>query len=715
MKKNNINEDLLNILKYNDLISIEDLKRVLNYSNKVIDELNKLPYRGELVYAVINSLKYFSDEQDLLDVIGVWNRVVVTFNYGIFCERDGLDCLIKIFDNKMLRDKNLTIKYANIFIENVANFDAKNLYSYLTNEKLINNNLIDMIINNLSKFRFSNLDIDSIINIIKDKCNNDSMKNIEVLNEDTYEFIINNTFSDNTLLVCKFIKKMPFSDIDKKHFLNLFKNNIEKINNIFSTNKELINNLLIDDVDEFGQFLVVAFDNNFSDEELKESLNIINLVYNTNKKAYTVVLKLLESKKIKYARILANIQTSISKAYSIITNDLINEKNIVYESLDIFIKSKDLYGVYEVLIDSNLINMDLSLEYANEIMNSPVGFDFYELEVYKNPFLINLNLNKRCLNLIRNIDDYNISNNVKEIFIYVNKLAKNDLIFDFIELLENYSQYYKLINDELNKYYYNRITNNDFKNFITIIKLFSNKTNECVLAKGIEIVENSNFKKLGLNKKYAYLYLYEKDNNKQEMYYKIMTNKKYLPHQRELLNIMQESKDEFLNNYLIKFVNEEKAINNNYDFILNICKTFIYCDKKMKLEIKNSKEDNKDIVKERALLKRNATIILIDGIAKSNYFKIQDQESTMVRDYLINKLIDQEDNDNILIDYKELINKVLTEAIEEYCYENMEDVLISLIDEKFGIKILNTNYNQELKDNLILEYLNTNKKKLKKN
>ncbi len=713
MKKNNINEYLLDILKYNDLISVDDLKRVLNYSSKVIDELNKLPNRGELVYAVINSLKYFSDEQDLLDVIDIWNRVVVTFNYGIFCERDGLDCLIKIFDNKMLRDKNLTIKYANIFIDNVANFDAKQLYSYLTNEKLINNNLIDMIINNLSKFRFSNLDIDSIINIIKDKCNNDSMKNIEVLNEDTYEFIKDNTFGDNTFLVCEFIEKMPFNNIDKKHFLDIFKNNIEKINNIFNTNKELINKLWMNDADEFGQFLVVTFDNKFSDEELKESLNIINLVYNNNKKAYTAVLNLLESKKIKYARILANIQTSISRAYNIITNDLINEKNIVDESLDIFIQGKELYGVYEVLTNSNLINMGLSLEYAKEIMNSPVRFDFYELEVFKNPFLINLNLNRRCLNLIRNINE-----KIKELLIDdkpLKKLDKNDLLFDFIELLENYSQYYKLINDELNKYYYNRITNNDFKIFMTIIKLFGNKTNEDALAKGIEILENENFKKQGLNKKYAYLFLYEKDNNKQEMYCKIMTDNKYLPHQKELLNIMQESKDKFLNNYLIKQVNDEKAINTNYDFVLNTCKIFIYCDKKMKLEIKNSKEDNKDIVREKSLLKRNATIILIDRIAKSNYFKIQDQESIMVRNYLINKLIDKEDNDNILNDYKELIIKVLSEAIEEYCYEKMEDILISLIDEKFGIKILNTNYNQELKDNLILEYLNTNKKTLKKN
>ena len=713
MKKNNINEDLLNILKYNDLISFDDLKRVLNYSSKVIDELNKLPNRGELVYAVINSLKYFSDEQDLLDVIDIWNRVVVTFNYGIFCGRDGLDCLIKIFDNKMLRDKNLTIKYANIFIENVANFDAKQLYSYLTNEKLINNNLIDMIINNLSKFRFSDLDIDSVVDIIKDKCNNDSMKNIEVLNEDTYEFIKDNTFGDNTFLVCEFIEKMPFNNIDKKHFLDIFKNNIEKINNIFNTNKELINKLWMNDADEFGQFLVVTFDNKFSDEELKESLNIINLVYNNNKKAYTAVLNLLESKKIKYARILANIQTSISRAYNIITNDLINEKNIVDESLDIFIQGKELYGVYEVLTNPNLINMGLSLEYAKEIMNSSVIFNFYELEVFKNPFLINLNLNRRCLNLIRNINE-----KIKELLIDdkpLKKLDKNDLLFDFIELLENYSQYYKLINDELNKYYYNRITNNDFKIFMTIIKLFGNKTNEDVLAKGIEILENENFKKQGLNKKYAYLFLYEKDNNKQEMYCKIMTDNKYLPHQRELLNIMQESKDKFLNNYLIKQVNDEKAINTNYDFVLNTCKIFIYCDKKMKLEIKNSKEDNKDIVREKSLLKRNATIILIDRIANSKYFKIQDQESIMVRNYLINKLIDKEDNDNILIDYKELIIKVLSETIEEYCYEKMEDVLISLIDEKFGIKILNTNYNQELKDNLILEYLDTNKKTLKKN
>ena len=170
-------KELLKKLQEDKYVDSKTLKKILTFSDKVLEKLNKI--NDAYLSDVCHVLTLYNNEKERLEIIKLYNvspeekllsDIFSGELFDIYLDTKESDFLLAILKNPMLRDNELAIKHAKIFAENNNKSNRNILYKFLTDEFFIKNNLVSKFIDKINKlYNEYYLDIDYILNIIKEK------------------------------------------------------------------------------------------------------------------------------------------------------------------------------------------------------------------------------------------------------------------------------------------------------------------------------------------------------------------------------------------------------------------------------------------------------------------------------------------------------------------------------------------------------------------
>ncbi len=437
MKQNEANE-LLKKLQKDKYIDSKTLKKVLKFSDKVLEKLNKL--NDAYLSDVCQVLILYNNEKERLEIIKL---------FDVYNSTKENDFLLAILKNKILKNHKLAIKHAQIFAQYNNENNENILYNFLTDEFFTKNNLVTKFINKISKlYSDEYIDYEYILNIIKEKYNDTYIDTyIKLLNDPdklvagyAYNFIMKNTFSnpeDNIFMA----KMIPFlnSILYREDIIKIIVNNKNLFVNVLRENEQFFRKENLSKKEFVYRFFKIASKNEFTKDEVNKGMELITKYYING---YFEEEKLLEAlKKKRFKEIdeivnlgvvnssrdvlsLANLDSKIYekiiyilKNYSDYINVTLNcvrdmDKNLetlVY-IINIILKyakertPKDIYNVIDIMNDSylryNNLNIAYSEFYLNE--NNELKRNLYYKIMTKNKFI---KYKEELINLIKPVNN----------------------------------------------------------------------------------------------------------------------------------------------------------------------------------------------------------------------------------------------------------------------------------------------------------------------
>ncbi len=408
-------KELLKKLQEDKYVDSKTLKKILTFSDKVLEKLNKI--NDAYLSDVCHVLTLYNNEKERLEIIKLFNvspeekllsDIFSGELFDIYLDTKESDFLLAILKNPMLRDNELAIKHAKIFAENNNKSNRNILYKFLTDEFFIKNNLVSKFIDKINKlYNEYYLDIDYILNIIKEKYNDKYIDTyIKLLNEPNvfvakyaYYFIMNNTFGnpkDNILMA----KILPIFDdvLYRNEFAQLIINNKDLFVDVIRKNKNILQHTFPPQREFIYRFFKMASKNKFTKEDINKGIELIIKYYIDELYEEQKLMNILKNKKFKEMDELLNLEVS--------PNDILTIANLnskIYDKIIIIIKNypdyinvtlkcvQELFKNYDLKEDANLeyvINIILKYVKERDVQ------DFYNvIDIIENSYLRRDNLN----------------------------------------------------------------------------------------------------------------------------------------------------------------------------------------------------------------------------------------------------------------------------------------------------------------------------------
>ena len=583
MKQNEACE-LLKKLQENKYVDSKMLKKILTFSDEVLEKLNSIDddYLGD----TCKILLLYNNEKERLEIIQLIMQLKIK---DIWIKSHFAINFLYILKNKMLRDNKVAIKHAQLFVRYSNGDNEDILYKFLTDEFFTRNNLVTKFVNKISNIYIYNDDYKYILNVIKEKYNDKYIDTyIKLFDEqdmfivsNAYNFIMNNTFGnpkDNIFMV----KIIPLLGMHyRKEVIDIIVNNKDLFVAVIKENEQFFR-LETTDKKEFAyKFFEIASNDKYTKDEVNKGIKLISKYY-YNCFEEENLLNVLKNKKFKEIDEIVNL-------------------GVVNSGRDVI----------------SLANLDS--------------------EIYK-----------KVIYILKNYSDY----------INVTLKCVREMDEEYLEELEY------VINSILK--YAKQRKPKDFYNIIDITK-------------------NSHLVYNNLNIEYSELYINENNELKRNIYYKIMTENKYIEYKEELINIIKP-----INNYyLLQILKKYIATINDEKELLELFKMLVKYNK------------NEDLNKEESYIVATLTGSIIEEY--DNY--VLDEDAKDIRNYILNGLMGL-NNEEFLKENYDVIYNCLYEAMMLKKYENFNEVK-KVIKAKFNITIETEKEAHENKIELVNDLINS--------
>ncbi len=571
-------KELLKRLQKDKYIDSKMLNKVLNFSDKVLENLNNID-GNELSY-LCQVLTLYNNEEERLEIL----HLVSTYIGSPYITH-----LLAILKNKMLRDNKLAIKHAQIFIEYSNGNNENILYKFLTDEFFIKNNLVTTFISKISKLYSDDyINYENILNVIKEKHNDKYIGTyIDLLNEPNksiasyaYDFIMNNTFGnpEDNILMSKIMT--IFRDVlYRDDFKNIVINNKDLLIDILRENEDFFSSMLENEKRFIYRFFKRASNNNFTKEEVNKGIELITKYY---------IYEYFEEEKLM---------------------DVLENRR--FKEIDEIVKLEVINSTRDILTIANL-----------------------DSKIYKG-----------VIDIFKNYPDY--------INLTLNYLNRAETVLEYaIKVIKQHAKY------------------RECKDIYNCISIF----------------DNHELRLCFLNLKYAELYINENNQLKRDVYYKIMTENKYIEYKEKLINMIKPINNNYLLQIFLKYmetINDEKEL-------LELFKVLTRYNRNEDLE---DEEKNKNIA------------TLTESIIEEYDDNVLDENAKDIRNYLLNGLNGINDKQFLKENY-DLIYNWLYKGIVSKEYDDINEVK-KIIQDRFNITIGTLEEEKERKDTIINNLINS--------